>query len=160
MKDRVTRSNIKKPTHRLFRAMMVISVFTVVCTAFLSVVLFHVSNENKVLLNKIENYTVQIDLLENSDDSYLKYQNTNNDWSRVTCFNMNLLLSHDDGPYRHNPRPSSGLGLFFMYKSKYRGLSLGIIYSSLSGKSSKSRSSKALGAWVLLARYSSCDMTT
>jgi hypothetical protein len=79
MKDRVTRSNIKKPTHRLFRAMMVISVFTVVCTAFLSVVLFHVSNENKVLLNKIENYTVQIDLLENSDDSYLKYQNTNND---------------------------------------------------------------------------------
>ena len=61
MKDRVTRSNIKKPTHRLFRAMMVISVFTVVCTAFLSVVLFHVSNENKVLLNKIENYTVQID---------------------------------------------------------------------------------------------------
>jgi hypothetical protein len=76
MKDRVTRTNVKKPTHRLFRAMMSISFFTVVCTAFLSIVLFHVSNENKVLTKKIENYTVQIDLLENSDDTYLKYQNT------------------------------------------------------------------------------------
>ncbi len=68
MKDRIKRTNRKKPSHRIFRAMISVSFVTVICTVLFSVLLLNINNENKALNQKIENYTIQIDMLENSSD--------------------------------------------------------------------------------------------
>lgn len=74
MKDRITRRNVKKPSHRLFRTTIGVSFVTVFIAAALSLVLVHVSNENKTLSRQIENYNIQIDNLENNEETNsLKY---------------------------------------------------------------------------------------
>jgi hypothetical protein len=75
MKDRITRKNVKKPSHRLFRAMISISAFTVLSAVAFSIVVVNLTNENNSLNQKIENYTVQIDMLNDLDNqTYTKNQ--------------------------------------------------------------------------------------
>lgn len=76
MKDKVTRTNQKRPSHRLFRAMILTVSLTCVFSVAALSILFNVSLDNKTLNKKIENYTVQIDMLEKSDsETYLKKTN-------------------------------------------------------------------------------------
>ncbi len=75
MKDRVARTNIKKPSHRLFRGMIAVSSLTVCFATLLGLVLFQVSSENKSLTQKIDTYTIQMEKLEKDETVLLK--NTN-----------------------------------------------------------------------------------
>lgn len=74
MKDRIKRTNIKKPSHKLFHTMVFTCCISLVASSFLFALLIFVSNENKTLNQTIQNYTVQIDMLEKTDtnDTYLK----------------------------------------------------------------------------------------
>ena len=78
MKDRIARTNVKKSSHRLKRSMFAISFVTAICTVFFTIFLINVTTENKVLTKQIENYTVQIDRLEHSDDTTLLKNNVSN----------------------------------------------------------------------------------
>jgi cell division protein FtsX len=67
MKDRIKRNNRRKPSHRLFRTMLSVSFVTAISTVIFSLLLVNINKENKTLNQKIENYTIQIDMLENND---------------------------------------------------------------------------------------------
>jgi cell division protein FtsX len=69
MKDRIKRTAIKKPSHRLKRACIATVSFTLVFSSLALAILLNVSHENKMLNERIDNYTVQIDLLENKNDT-------------------------------------------------------------------------------------------
>lgn len=75
MKDRVKRTNMKKPSHKLFRFMILTCGLCTVLGSFFSVVLIRVSSENKTLNQTIQNYTIQIDMLQKSDSSDLYLKN-------------------------------------------------------------------------------------
>lgn len=68
MKDRIKRKNTKKVSHRLFRAMLSISFLTIVCGTLFTVLIVNINQENQALNKKIENYTYQIDLLDENDN--------------------------------------------------------------------------------------------
>lgn len=73
MKDRIKRTNIKKPSHRLFRTMIAVCSISLGLSGLLSFALIHVTGENKNLNQTIENYTLQIDMLQKNDsDTYHK----------------------------------------------------------------------------------------
>lgn len=67
MKDRIKRTNRRKPSHRIFRTMLSVSFVAVISTVIFSLLLVNINKENKTLNQKIENYTIQIDMLENND---------------------------------------------------------------------------------------------
>lgn len=72
MKDRVTRTNVKKPSHRLFRGMLTIASLSCLIATFLGIVLVNVSHENKALTQKIDAYTIQMEQLEKEESILLK----------------------------------------------------------------------------------------
>ncbi|MDD6241234.1 MAG: hypothetical protein PUA93_06625 [Eubacteriales bacterium] len=74
MKDRIQRKESKKPSHRLKRATIAIACFTLVFSSLALFALLNVSGENKTMSERIDNYTQQIDMLENSNDNNARMQ--------------------------------------------------------------------------------------
>lgn len=73
MKDRIERTNTKKPSHNLFKVTVIVAVLTIISSIVFSILLFHLSGENKTLNQQINNYEIMIDKLENDDTNlYLK----------------------------------------------------------------------------------------
>ncbi|MBQ8142053.1 MAG: hypothetical protein IJ194_02715 [Bacilli bacterium] len=72
MKDKTRHNHVKKPSHRLKRACILLSAFTLCCSALASVALLHYTNENATLSAKIDNYNVQINLLEDEAETRLR----------------------------------------------------------------------------------------
>lgn len=77
MKDRIRRTDIKKPSHRLKQACLIVSCLSLVFGSFALAILLKYSGENKQLTQRIDNYTVQINMLEqtNDDDARLQHDN-------------------------------------------------------------------------------------
>lgn len=71
MKDRVERTYQKKPSHRLRNTMISMVVFTCLFTIGASVLLSRYSNLNRELSSRIDNYTQQVEYLENQNEETL-----------------------------------------------------------------------------------------
>lgn len=81
MKDRLQRTNVKKPSHHLTHAVASLSVLTVVILSAFSIFLFSLSKETKILNKTIDNYTEQINQLDTNieNNTLLKNNADNND---------------------------------------------------------------------------------
>lgn len=78
MKDRIVRTYKKKPKHNLKTAMVVMVIFTAVISASSILFLSIYGKENREMSSRIDNYSAQIDYLEQeNDDSFQKYNRKN-----------------------------------------------------------------------------------
>ena len=69
MKDRIERKNRKKPSHKIFHTMIFFSVFTACFSVLFSFLFLNLTKENNTLNQKIENYSIQIDMMKNSEET-------------------------------------------------------------------------------------------
>ncbi|MFA6624569.1 MAG: hypothetical protein WCS80_02245 [Bacilli bacterium] len=75
MKDRIIRTNHKKASHRLRNAALSVLAFSIVgCTA-MAFVLAHYTTENERLSRSINEYTVQVDLIETKNNIFKNSEN-------------------------------------------------------------------------------------
>lgn len=75
MKDRIERTYKKKPKHSLKTAMFVMLAFTAVISASSIAVLSVYGKENSEMSRRIDNYSAQIDYLEQENDNSLQKYN-------------------------------------------------------------------------------------
>lgn len=78
MKDRIKRTYHKKPSHRLKYAMIVVAAFTMVVSAGSIAVISYYSKSNSEISNRINNYSAQIDYLEQENKDNLQKHNQKN----------------------------------------------------------------------------------
>ncbi|MCI5669510.1 MAG: hypothetical protein SOR23_02900 [Candidatus Enterosoma sp.] len=78
MKDRIERTYKKKPKHSLKTAMIFMLAFTAVVSASSIAVLSIYGKENSEMSRRIDNYSAQIDYLEQENDNSLQKYNRQN----------------------------------------------------------------------------------
>jgi hypothetical protein len=69
MKDRIKRTQTYKAPHRLRHAAFTVALVSLFGSSLATAFLIHYSQENRDLTAQIENYSVQVDLIERSNEN-------------------------------------------------------------------------------------------